>query len=153
MENIITVEAFKGKVLYFDTNLFIYAVEQPESATSILDIVSKLFTMATNGEIQVITSELSLAEVLAGSYNKNNELVTIYDDLLSDRNDFSVYPVNRSILKMAAFTRTIVNVALADAIHVATALNKKADYFITNDVKLKVPEGGLQKIIIVDIVL
>lgn len=153
MENITAVEAFKGKTIYFDTNLFIYAVEQPESADAILEIVSELFSMSVNGEIQVITSELSLAEVLAGAYNKDNELVTIYDDLLSNRNDFSVYPVSRNILKMAAFTRTIVKVALADAIHVATALAEKADYFITNDVKLKVPEGNLQKVIISDIVI
>lgn len=151
MESLVSLSAFKNKVVYFDTNLFIYAVEQQADDVPFFAVLNALFTMASEGGCQAITSELSLAETLVGAYKKNNELVVIYDELFSNRPDLAVYPVDKAVLKSAAYIRTIVKVALADAIHVATALTEHADYFITNDDRLNTPEG-IQKVLISDIV-
>ena len=153
MESLVYTDSFKGKVVYFDTNLFIYAVEEPKSIASFSEIITKLFTLAYNKEIKVITSEITLAEVLVGAYKQNAKLVSVYDELLEHEVYFSVYPVDKRILKMAAFTRSIIKIALADAIHVSTAIIEKADFFITNDVKLKVPEGKIQKVMINEIAI
>ncbi len=153
MESLVYTDSFKDKVVYFDTNLFIYAVEEPKSITSFSEIITKLFTLAYSGEMKVITSEITLAEVLVGAYKQDAKLVSIYDELLKHEVYFSVYPVDKSVLRTAAFTRTIIKIALADAIHVSTAIIEKADFFITNDVKLKVPEGRIQKVMINEIAI
>ena len=141
MESLVPTSSFKGKKLYFDTNLFIYAVETTEANHPYLAVIDRLFAMAEQGEIQAITSELSLAETLVGAYKNSSELVVLYEALFSNRAELAVFPVDKAALRSAAYTRTVVKVALADAIHIATAVNEQADVFITNDDKLRVPEG------------
>lgn len=141
MESLTPASSFKGKKLYFDTNLFIYAVETTESSHPYLAVIDRLFAMAEQGEIQAVTSEFSLAETLVGAYKNSSELVVLYEALLSNKAELAVVPINKAVLRSAAYTRTVVKIALADAIHVATAINEQADIFITNDDKLRVPDG------------
>jgi len=141
MENLTPASSLKGKKLYFDTNLFIYAVETTETNHPYLAVIDHLFSMAEKGEIQAITSELSLAETLVGAYKTSSELVVLYEELLSNRTELAVFPIDKAVLRSAAYTRTVVKIALADAIHVATAINEQADIFISNDEKLRVPDG------------
>lgn len=150
MENLTPASSLRGKKLYFDTNLFIYAVETTEPNHPYLAVIDRLFSMAEQGEVQAITSELSLAETLVGAYKNSSDLVVLYEELLSNRAELAVFPVNKTVLRIAAYTRTVVKIALADAIHVATAINERADFFITNDEKLRVPDG-IEKIRLVDI--
>lgn len=152
MENLVPLSNLRNKVVYFDTNLFIYAVEQTEEQVPFFNVLKALFSMATQEEFRAITSELTLAEVLVGAYKKNSELVVVYDELFTNRPDLAVYPVDKAILKSAAYVRTMVTIALADAIHVATALAEHADYFITNDDRLNTP-SGIQKVMIGNITL
>ena len=141
MEGLTPASSLKGKKLYFDTNLFIYAVETTELDHPYLAVIDRLFSMAEQGEIQAITSELSLAETLVGAFKNSSELVVLYEALLSNRSELAVFPIDKAVLRSAAYTRTVVKIALADAIHVATAVNEHADIFITNDDKLRVPDG------------
>jgi len=141
MESLTPASSFTGKMLYFDTNLFIYAVETTEANHPYLAVIDRLFSMAEQGEIQAITSELSLAEALVGAYKNSSELVVLYEGLLSNKPELAVLPIDKAVLRSAAYTRTVVKIALADAIHVATAVNEQADIFITNDDKLRVPDG------------
>lgn len=142
----------RDKVIYFDTNIFISAVEQPNLDQGLLDKITRLFSMAVNGEVKAITSELTLAEVLVGAYKTEKELVVIYDDMLTNKPELSVHPIDREILRDSSYIRTIVTIALADAIHVATAIAKEADFFITNDVKMHVPDS-ITKLLLSDIEL
>ena len=152
MENLIPASDFKGKKLYFDTNLFIYAVEISDASHPYLAVIDCLFAMAEQGEVQAITSELSLAETLVGAYKNSSELVVLYEELLSNKAELAVLPVDKAVLRTAAYTRTVVKIALADAIHVATAINEQADVFITNDEKLRVPDG-IKKIGLAELVV
>ena len=53
------VDALRGKRVYLDANVFIYAVEQhPEHAL----FLAGLFDLFEAGEVVAVTSELTLAE-------------------------------------------------------------------------------------------
>ena len=80
-----------------------------------------------------------------GAYKNNQPLVVLYEEMISDRADLSVYPIDRKILTSAALLRSQQKIALADAIDVATALTHSADFFITQDKRLQTAEG-LQKL-------
>ncbi len=56
-----------------------------------------------------------------------------------------MYPIDRRTLTAATLLRSNQKTALADAIHVATALNNGADFFITQDKGVQTAEG-LQKL-------
>lgn len=107
--------------------------------------VARLFEMAVAKQFFAMTSELTLAEALVGAYKNNQPLVTLYEEMISDRDDLSVHPIDRQVLTTAALFRSNQKTALADAIHVATALNNDADFFITQDKRLQTTEG-LQKL-------
>lgn len=107
--------------------------------------VTKLFEMAVAKQISAITSELTLAEALVGAYKNNLPLVELYEEMISNRADLSVYPIDRKVLTTAALLCSKQKTALADAIHVATALNHNADFFITQDKRLQTVVG-LQKL-------
>jgi len=134
-----------GKRVYFDVNIFIYAVEPTSDMQAYFATVTKLFEMALVRDIIAMTSELTLAEALVGAYKNNQPLVDIYEEMIKDRYELVVYPINRQVLTTAALLRSQQKIALADAIHVATALNQHADFFITQDKRLQMTEG-LEKI-------
>ena len=134
-----------GKRVYFDVNVFIYALEPTQDMQAYFATVAKLFEMAVAKQFSAMTSELTLAEALVGAYKNNQPLVTLYEEMISDRIDLSVHPIDRQVLKAAALFRSNQKTALADAIHVATALNNDADFFITQDKRLQT-SGRLQKL-------
>jgi len=59
-----------GKRIYFDVNLFIYALEPTQNMQAYFTTVTKLFEMAVAKQIIAITSELTLAEALVGRIQK-----------------------------------------------------------------------------------
>lgn len=134
-----------GKRVYFDVNVFIYALEPTQDMQAYFATVARLFEMAVAKQFFAMTSELTLAEALVGAYKNNQSLVTLYEEMISDRVDLSVYSIDRRVLMTAALLRSNQKTALADAIHVATALNNDADFFITQDKRLQTSEG-LQKL-------
>jgi|APLak6261659701_1056019.scaffolds.fasta_scaffold07617_3 predicted nucleic acid-binding protein len=134
-----------NKRVYFDVNVFIYALELNDDMQAYFAVVEKLFAMAVSKQIFAMTSELTLAEALVGAYKNNQALVELYETVISNREELAVYPVTRQVLKTAALLRSDQKTALADAIHIATALNHHADFFITQDKRLHTVEG-LQKL-------
>jgi len=133
-----------GKRVYFDVNVFIYAVEPSENMQLAFATVTRLFELAATEQILAMTSELSLAEALVGAYKNNPALVALYEELFTHRAEMTVYAVDRDVLITAARLRSQQTIALADAIHVATALNHQADVFITQDKRLQPPTGLLK---------
>lgn len=122
-----------GKRVYLDTNVFIYGIEPSEYTQHLFVVVTGLFELAMNQQISAMTSELSLAEVLVGAYKASSSLVNLYENLIINRPELAVYPVDREVLRYAAQLRSQQKIALADALHLATALHHQADIFITHD--------------------
>ncbi|MHC5825275.1 MAG: type II toxin-antitoxin system VapC family toxin, partial [Nostoc sp.] len=116
--------------IYIDTSVAIYTIEGNLDYYSLLQpLWSKFYA----GEIQIISSELILMEVLVVPLrNGNNSLVADYEELLLS-SQVQLIPISQSILRQAANLRAISNLKTPDAIHATTALSVNSNQFITND--------------------
>ena len=134
--------------LYFDANVFIYAVEGSDDIAGRLRTLSELLSNNLN---LAVTSELTLAEVLpkADPIRRRNYLeLILYSGL------FDLHPVTRDVLMETADYRRIAAVSrpdaskpyasmprLPDAIHVVTAVRAGCDRMLSFDQALRLPEG------------
>jgi predicted nucleic acid-binding protein len=116
--------------IYLDSVVLIYTIEsKPEYYSLLQPLWSKFYT----GEIQIISSELTLMEVLVLPLrNGNNFLVADYEQLLLS-SSIQLIPISQSILRQAANLRATSNLKTPDAIHAATALSVSCQQFITHD--------------------
>jgi predicted nucleic acid-binding protein len=120
-----------GKV-YLDANGFIYyTVESIEPYRALLDMV---WQAARAGQIKVITSGLTLLEVLVMPLKVGNAAVAAtFRSVVLKSPDVQAAPITRAVLEAAARLRATVGLKTPDAIHAATALRAGAALFITND--------------------
>ena len=134
--------------LYFDANVFIYAVE---GSDDIAGHLRTLFDLLRSNCGLAVTSELTLAEVLpkADPIRRRN-----YLELILHSGLFDLYPVTRDILIETADYRRIAGVSkpnvskpevsmpkLPDAIHVVTAIRAGWGRMLSFDRALKLPES------------
>ncbi|HEX8416375.1 MAG TPA: type II toxin-antitoxin system VapC family toxin [Methylobacterium sp.] len=126
-----------GRIVYLDTNIFIYAVEgyQPEQA-----FMGEFLAELERGGFAAVTSEFTLAELLVKPFELGRQdVVSAYAGLLQPSDRLAVVPVDRTILVEAARQRATLGMRMPDAIHVATALAAGCDAFLTNDRRLRLP--------------
>ena len=123
-----------GAVAYLDANIFIYLLE---GFSPIGDKAGELFAEIDAGRIRGVTSELTLAELLAKPIRDGNaQAISQYQNLLSSRQGLEVTSISRQILLEAARLRGSTPLKLPDAIHVATATLAGCTVFISNDKRL-----------------
>lgn len=117
-------------VLYVDTAPVIYTVERHADYEPLL---LPLWAALDAGTLEVVTSELTLLEVLVKPLRDHNQaLVQDYEKLLTATR-LKTLPVTASILREAASIRAVANLKTPDAIHAATARSAGCAQFITND--------------------
>jgi predicted nucleic acid-binding protein len=133
------------KRIYFDTNCFIYTVEQ---VPPFFDSLVPLWQSATSGKTQIITSELAFMEVLVKPLQTRDILVeAAYRQILTQSQEVRMEPISLIILEQAARLRTSAGLKGPDAIHAATALVTQCTELYTNDIGFRrVP--GLHVILI-----
>jgi len=132
------MEVIKAPV-YFDTNVFIYIIDGYEEYQELL---SSLLHYIAKNNILVITSELTLAECLVKPIKDGNqEAIEQFKKHIQTSDFLKVKSVSREILINSANIRNQLGLKLPDAIHIATAINQDCKTFVTNDQKLRVPEG------------
>jgi predicted nucleic acid-binding protein len=133
------VESLRGRRVYLDTNIFIYAVE---AVAEYAAAVEALFDLIEGGEIEAATSELTLAEALAKPFEAGRpDSAQVYEAMLAPSSWLTVLPVERAILIEAARLQAALTLRLPDAIHVATALAAGCNALLSNDRRIKVPAG------------
>jgi len=122
-----------------DTMLFIYHFEDHPRFSSITE---KIFEKIERGEIRAFTSYITLLEILVKPY-KDKDLKAAYDykNLLLTFPNLQFIPVGLEIADTAASLRAEYAIRTPDAIQLATAMNCKADSYITNDEALKKIKG------------
>jgi predicted nucleic acid-binding protein len=119
-----------------DAAIFIYFIERSEEWRS---LVHPLFKLAEQGKRTLVTSELTLQEVLVLPYRTGNfALAERYEDLLQRSTRLALVPVDRTNLKHAAMLRARYRAKGADSIQLAAALTSECTSFVTND--RKIPE-------------
>ena len=123
-------EAYSGRRLYLDSNVLILAVESGNAWTRML---FELFSAIDAEAVHAVTSEVSLAEVLAKPMAvQASDLVDQYEALLSEAGNMEVVQVRRDILRSAARLQGQLGIKLVDAIHAATAVASTCDIFVSN---------------------
>lgn len=116
--------------IYWDSMLFIYWLDDnPLFARR----VSALHTRMRERKDELITSAVTIGEVLAGAYRKGptskvDEVREALLSLLSGIVPFTVEAANHY-----ARIRGSTNIASPDAIHLACAATANTDLFLTND--------------------
>ena len=116
--------------VYVDTAVLIYSVEgHPDYR----ELLRPLWLKLKASELEVISSELSLMEVLIVPLrNKDTALVNDYEQLMLE-GDMQLIPISQTLLREAARLRATTNLRTPDAIHVATAMNTGCTLFLSND--------------------
>ena len=128
------IERLANQRAYIDANVFIYAIERNEHFGSAAQRVLQTVLL---GPGSAFTSELTLAEVLVQPFrSKNQTLIALYEDLLTDATKLTLVPVTRPILRTAAELRAASNQKLPDSIHLATALSSGCSIMVTQDQRM-----------------
>ncbi len=119
-----------GSRIYLDSAPIIYSVEKHLRYWPLLE---SLWASAQNGDIVLVTSELTLLEVLVKPVSLNNQpLIKAYESLLIG-SDIDLVPISTSILREAVNIRAAHNLKTPDAIHAATAVKSECDHLVAND--------------------
>jgi predicted nucleic acid-binding protein len=127
-------ERLKGRSVYLDSNIIIYAIEQGSRWSSVTE---KLLMAIDAGGLQAVTSELTMAEVLPKPISLNNpDYLGKYELMFSPSNGIVTMPVSRHILLASCHMQAQMRIKPMDAIHVATAKAAGCQFFLTEDERL-----------------
>lgn len=134
-----------GQVVGLDTAPLIYFIEKHQTY---LPFVRPFFEAVNRGDIQVVTSTLTLTEVLIHPLRQGNQdLAREYSRILLNATNVKTLSVSPLVAAEAARIRADSGIRTPDAIQLATAQQAKATFFLTNDEALaKIP--GLQVVVL-----
>lgn len=122
-----------------DTAVFIYLIEEHPS---FLPIVAPLFRQADRERRQLVTSTLTLLEVLVVPYRAGRrDLARRYEALLTRGRGIRLVDLSRGQLRAAAQLRAATGIKTPDALQVAAALSADCRSFVTNDRRLPAIPG------------
>ncbi|KUO75914.1 MAG: hypothetical protein APF81_01615 [Desulfosporosinus sp. BRH_c37] len=130
------MELKKGLKLFVDTAPIIYFIEEHPVY---INEVSDIFDRTAEGTVQVVTSVITLIEVLAKPYKLGkNDIVGVYKDFFSNSKGFSVMSIDTSIAELTAKIRAEFGFKVPDALQLAIFEHNDCDFFVTNDKQLKI---------------
>lgn len=125
------VEDLNGQVVGVDTAPIIYLIE---AHVTYLESVRRFFPAVDAGDIQAVTSTVTLLEVSVEPIRRGDEeLARRYRDTLLNSPGMSCQAVSSDIAEEAAKLRAVHNLRTPDAIQLATAIKAGASSFLTND--------------------
>jgi predicted nucleic acid-binding protein len=100
--------------------------------------VRPLFIEADQGRRELVTSVLTLLEVLVVPYRAGNPLAERCEQLLTRSRGVRLVKATRDLLRTAAELRAATGVRTPDALQVASALSARCRTFVTNGRRLPV---------------
>ncbi len=116
--------------VHLDTNVFIYAFEGDPKQWGHLQ---SLFEFGNSNKGNFVTSELTIAEILAPSLSGRPDRDLFYPNLLVWSGIVDLHPVSRQILIETVNVRKAHRLKLPDAIHIATGQQAGCQYFVSHD--------------------
>ncbi|MEH2411627.1 type II toxin-antitoxin system VapC family toxin [Nostoc sp.] len=124
----------QGQIVGLDTAPLIYFIEENPNY---LDVTDAFFEAMFSGEFSVVTSVLTITEVLVYPLRqRNTALAQQYRDILLNSQGLTTIEVFPDIAENAAQLRADYNLRTPDAIQMATAIRGGASFFLTNDARL-----------------
>ena len=122
-----------------DTAIFIYLIEEDPR---FLPLAEPIFEDVAEGRREIVTSALTLLEVLVVPYRAGNAgLAVRYEELLSNSRGIAVMDLTRDQLRIAAQLRAATGVKTPDALQLAAALGAGCTTFVTNDRRIPAIRG------------
>lgn len=98
----------------------------------------RLFDFNDKGGFSFVTSSVTLLEVLVKPLREGQKAIAEqYRDTLTTAPGIELFDVTYTIAEQAAQLRARYNLKTPDAIQLATCMELGADYFLTNDNRLK----------------
>lgn len=123
-----------------DTAAFIYFIE---AHPTYLPPLRPLFAAADLEALTIVTSAVTLLEVLVVPYRAGNQpLAQRYEALLTHGRGVVLREIDRPVLRAAAQLRAVAGVRTPDALQLSAALAEGCTTFVTNDRRLP-PLPGL----------
>ncbi len=117
-----------------DTVAFIYWMEEN---ADYLDLLAPVFQRADAGDLEIVTSALTLLETLVIPYRVGHfSIAERYEELLTRARHVQLVDIDRSQLRAAAQLRAVHGVRTPDALQLAAALAARCPVFVTNDRRL-----------------
>lgn len=133
------IEALGGGPVGLDTALFIYYIEESPRYLALLE---ELFGAIDRGQIQAVTSGITLLEVLVVPFRRGDEdLAERYQALLTRSQGLTLRDLDRPLLRTAAGLRATFGMKTPDALQMAAALSTRCSAFLTNDRRLPSVSG------------
>lgn len=114
-----------------DTALFIYLIEDEPRY---LPVIEPLFKAADEGARELVTSALTLLEVLVVPYRAGDRaLAERYEALLTRSRGIRIIGLSMEQLRAAAQLRAVTGAKTPDALQLVAALSVGCATFLTND--------------------
>lgn len=130
------IEALPAGPVAVDTAAFIYLIERHPTY---LPAVRPLFEAADVGDKAIVTSGVTLLEVLGVPYRAGRlRLAEAYERLLTGSRGVTLISLDTSVLRSAAQIRAARDVPTPDALQMAAAFAGGCTSFVTND--RRIPE-------------
>lgn len=118
-----------------DSAVFIYFLENNPKFGGMSEAI---FELAENDKLKIACSLLISIEVLTGYRKVKDEVAEHkFKSILKDFSNIEIHDFPEKLVNQTANLRVKYNIKTPDAIHLATAIEHKADFFITNDKQLK----------------
>ncbi len=134
--NALGIEIPSESKVFFDTSAFIYFIEEKEPYFKSLKI---LFEANKTGDFQIVTSPLTLTEVLVLPLRqKKGHLVNEHKDIITNSPFVFLQSIDVGTAVVAAKIRATYNLQTPDALQIACAITSGATFFLTNDRQLSV---------------
>lgn len=122
-----------------DTTVFIYFIEEH---ARYLPIIEPLFAEVAQGEREIVTSALTLLEVMVVPFRAGDAaLAARYEALLTRSRGLHLIAIDRDQLRAAAQLRARYGVRTQDALQLAAVLQARCSAFVTNDRRLPALPG------------
>jgi len=129
------IEEIRGQRICLDTTPIIYFIEDHEKYRNILRPV---FIEIDAGNIEAITSTITLLEVLVHPLRTGNEaLADKYREILLFSEGLTTFEILHEISEIASTLRAKYSIRTPDAIQMAVGIRYGAANFLTNDPSLR----------------
>ena len=120
-----------GGPIGIDTAIVVYFIEEHPR---FLPLILPLFREADQGRRELITSAVTLLEVLVVPYRAGNRhLADRYEALLTRSRGIRLVDLTRDQLRAAAQLRAVTGVRTPDALQLVAAIGSTCAAFLTND--------------------
>jgi predicted nucleic acid-binding protein len=129
------IEKLTNTVVFLDTAPLIYFIE---GHSTYQEQLAKLFKLNDENHFKFITSAITLLEVLVKPLKDGeSKIADQYKKILTNADGINIFDITIPIAAKAAELRARYNIRTPDALQIAAAIVHEADYFFTNDLRLK----------------